>query len=335
MLSAPATPILITPTPMLPSAAAMDGTVRQLGWFVAVEGGVVDPHLGSVKTSSDGAITFLAGMSSLNLDWGPVGEVDLGYRFPAGNGVRLSYRAFDSSGHTESTGNAAFLEPTFFLGLNNGVSPGLLYGVNVSPAIRDLRTELQFNRIDLDYLSAAHAFGDTVRLAWILGARLVVLRVDAVVDDAFTLTNMANQALGLTVHQGATDLTTAGGAHAGLDACWTPGGGPMGAFGLLDAGILGGGSTQRYSVGLRTASMGAWDSGSTHGGSLIGTFNLQAGLQYDVPLWRTGTCLRVRGGYEFEMYDFTATGSGAGKHALYKRFDLTDHGLFLRAELPF
>ncbi|HZU37129.1 MAG TPA: Lpg1974 family pore-forming outer membrane protein [Gemmataceae bacterium] len=331
----PPAPVAMQPAMVSPAGPPMEVITPSGGWFVDLEGGALLPHLSHVKTSSDGNITFLSDIRSLDFDCGPAGEVDLGYRFAGGNGWRLSYRGFDSSGHADSTGDATLFEPMFFAGFNAGLDAGFPIGINVGRATRELRSEVQLSRIDLDYLSADHVFGDTVHLGWVLGARIVALRVDSRVNDTFTLSDdLLGPPVTVTLRQGARDETVAGGIHASLDGSWTPADWPIGMFGLLDAGILGGGSTQKYSVAIINDTLTNAMSGSEHGGSVVGTLNLQAGLQYTVP-FANGGWWGLRGGYEFELYDFEATGGGAGKHALYKGFDLTTHGVFLRGELGF
>jgi hypothetical protein len=314
------------------------------GWFVDLEAGAIDPRITELKTSRDGSYIFLRQVHSLDLDWSGVGEVGLGYRFAGGNGVRLSYRGFGSESHTTQTGDAAAFDPLFFVGFFAGMGPMGLPSPSISPAVRDLHARLDVNRLDLDYFSAEHILGDSFLVGWTVGARLAILHLDTQVSDRFIITEQVSptllpstlvfsNSLPIDLHQGATDTTTVAGIHAGLNGSWSPAGNGWALFGKADGGILGGGSTQRYSISMSGPAALPEESGTTHGGSLMTTLNLQAGVQYTVPLERLW--MRLSAGYQFEAYWFSAVGGGADKHALYKEIDLTDHGPFARCEIRF
>jgi hypothetical protein len=344
LVAPPERPPLKAPPDRLPIADADTSTVACGGWFLTLEAGAIAPTINHLKTSQDGSSTFLGQMHSQDLEWTAVGQIDFGYRFGCGDGIGFSFRAFGSSGEKNGGGDPTALDPPFFVGL--GDSFGLPSGTTItnSAALRELHTRFDLQRYDIDYLSAERALGSSFHASWLGGVRIVGLHLDTSVTDSFGLTaqpsaqDAANGAVPLTVpvalHQSAKMDAAAAGVHLAFQGAWAPATNGVELFGKADAGFLVGGSRQRFGVSAMTG-LGNFPEveGSTDGTILVTTANVEAGIHYTIPLERAW--LRLSVGYLFEAYWFSAAGSGASKHALFKELDLIDHGPFARCEIRY
>jgi hypothetical protein len=328
--------------PPMPADEAPD--VPCGGWFFSLEAAAVAPSLTHLKTSRDGAGTFLGQVHSQDLDWTALGEIDLGYRFGCGDGIGFSFRALSSSGDRQSVNDPLSLEPGFFVGFNAGLTAPNGFTFSTSSAARELHTRFDLQRYDIDYLSAERTYGPSFHVGWLGGARLVALHLDSSATDFFTITAQpsamaaANGALPMilpvALRQSAKMDTTAGGVHLAGYGAWAPAANGLELFGKADAGFLVGGSSQKYGVSAITGLGGFPElDGHTHGTMLVTTANLEAGISYTIPLERIW--LRLSAGYLLETYWFSATGGGASQHALFKEIDLIDHGPFARFEVRF
>ncbi len=72
---------------------------------------------------------------------------------------------------------------------------------------------------------------------------------------------------------------------------------------------------------------------STQGPGIIPTLNLQAGLNWSVPIRQTWVSLAL--GYELQGWWFIATGDHASDNALFTHIDTLTHGQFLRCEFDY
>jgi hypothetical protein len=325
-----------------------------LGWFIELEAGAISPRIDSLKTSRDGLITFVSQVRHVDLDWGAVAEIDAGYRFDFGGGIRFAWRTFSSSATTTESGADAFdLEPFMLSGLSAALAPVPGVSMAWSLASREQHTQLQVDRFDVDYISAQHALGP-FRWDWCAGLRTTILQLSTEVTDSFTLTvtetppnygiipfnappgyqppSIQTISVPLVFHQSASTTTAGFGAHLGAGGAWELGNG-LALFGRADGAVLGGVSQQHYAIAVNGRVVVPEIGADLHGGAVLEMCELRAGVQYTLPLERLW--LRLSAGYQFEAIWFRASGSGASDHALFTHIDLLDHGPFARCEMRF
>jgi hypothetical protein len=355
------TPLVLPPDggdPAVPVTPPAPYATRP-GWFVEFEAGGVGPRINHLATSRDGIESVVSQLHSIDLDWGGAGEVGFGYRFACGGGVRASWRAFGSSAQTTQGGLDAFaLEPAVLSGVVSAPLPDgvLATSYSTSPAVRELHTELEVHRFDLDYISPDWQLFDSFRLDWSAGFRTTLLHVVTQATDSFTLTqtqtvrtwqyinnpwamgydpsfSYASSSLPLTLQQRATDTTAGFGIHAGLGGTWDLGPSGLALFGRGDAGILGAVSRQEFRVSAKGPTPVPDATADLHGPGWMATGTVRAGIQYTLPM--QSVWVRVSAGYVFDALWFRATGSGARARALFTDIDVIDQGPFGRCEISF
>lgn len=159
------------------------------GWFAGVEVSLFSPRVRLEHPSQ----------VDLDLDWTASPWVYLGYRFCNGGAVRLAYRNLASDGSTSL----------------------------VIPDVgeQDLKSRLDVNRIDLDYVSREYAASTHWRLQWELGARLANRFQDEWGQDPTGSAHLASNFFGA-------------GPHAGLSAAWLFGDSGWAWFARVDGAVL-------------------------------------------------------------------------------------------------
>ncbi len=248
----------------------------------------------SVKNRLSGTITAPDGSTNTvlvpqqSLDWTVAPRFELGYRFPDEFGdLSASYRFLSSEG----TGTLA--SPIGFF---------------------DLRSRLDVNQIDLDYVSARFSPGPFWDLKWRIGARLADVYFDSRINYGIFDQQASNNFFGA-------------GPHFALEAerriGLLPG---FAAFGGIDGAVLVGRVRQHFQEG------GVQPDGTPFNFDAreqltqsVPMLTFQAGFSYTPPRLEF---LHITTGYEFEQWwNLARLGASRG--------ELTDQGVFLRAELDY
>jgi hypothetical protein len=312
------------------------------GWFAGAEFDLIAPRFATLRTTRAASdITFLGAVRSLDLDTAGAGELDLGYRWEDGNGLMLSSRGSGSTAHVVRGGQPGYgLAPTAFtrafFDQAGAQGDGAVYGFG--DGTRDLHAHVTAGRLDFDYLSAPAFLGDSFRLGWSGGLRVVGQSAELRADDSFTITrtdsaNGSQAALPVTTHQRVTNSFGGLGAHLALDGSWALGESGFALLGKVDGGLVGGGARQRASFSMSGPVSEPGATSEVRPSAVVTTLNARAGVSYTVLLSRAW--VRLSAGYQFEEWWFDAVGKPAEQEALFKRLDWLDHGAFLRGEIGF
>ena len=139
------------------------------GWFLNAEIGFAAPHIKGVQSNANALADTLPKVVFLpaaDLEWTVAPRLQFGYRLPSAFGeFAVSYRFLTTDGTDTTTG---------FDG----------------PAA--LRTRLNFNQIDLDYLSREFSLAPHWDMKWHFGLRLAELYYDSRSDEPFALAATGN-----------------------------------------------------------------------------------------------------------------------------------------------
>ena len=181
------------------------------GWFLDAEVGFAGPHIIGVQSNAGtpvGNVPDFLFVPAAGLDWTVSPSLQIGYRLPSAFGeFALSYRFLATDG--------------------NGSTAGF-----DGPAA--LRTRLNFNVIDLDYLSREFSLAPHWDMKWHIGLRLAELYYDSRADEALALA-----AAGSTMFEQRFSNSYWGiGPHAGVELQRAVVGTGLSFVGKVDAATL-------------------------------------------------------------------------------------------------
>jgi hypothetical protein len=266
----------------------------QPGLYFGLELEILAPHIRNGLNANVAATGFEPNVVALGgapLDWTGSPKFNLGYRFAEGLGsVDVSYRFVVSDG-TE-----------------------ILQGFDLDGSDAPLKSRLDMNIVDIDYVSREISLGHVCDLQWRVGARLASVFFDSQAEGFFLAQQTSNSFFGA-------------GPHVGLDLGHRLGNSEFGLFGRIDTSVPIGQVRQSFSEVFVTSD-GTVVGGATdvHQTQAVPTLGIQFGLSW-TPCWR-GRQARYTFGYAFEeWWDVGQAGSS--------RADLTTQGFFLRGEFNF
>ena len=143
------------PEPYFVNDPRLDPPAAQPGWVIDADVDAVVPHIFGVQMGFVGVGARAPDVVSLpaaGFDWAVAPRLQLGYRFPSGFGeFAVSYRGLTTNGE--------------------GTTAGL-----DGPA--DLRSQLDFHQIDVDYLTREFSLANW-GMVWHIGTRLTSLYYDS------------------------------------------------------------------------------------------------------------------------------------------------------------
>jgi hypothetical protein len=264
------------------------------GWFFGLELGLVVPHITNglnALVTVPGFQPDIVAIGGAPLDWTGSPKFDLGYRFGEGLGEAvLSYRLLATDGRA------------------------ILPGWDLDGSDAPLKTDLQMNVVDLDYVSRDIVLGGIGDLHWRAGLRLASVHFDS-------------RAEGFFLEQQASNNFFGAGPRVGLDLGRRLGNTQFGLYGRIDASVPIGRVHQSFNESFITQDGNivgaATDVNETQA---VPTLGIQLGLSW-TPGWR-GCVSRYSFGYEFE--EWWSVGEAGTSHA-----DLFSQGLFFRGEFNF
>jgi hypothetical protein len=263
------------------------------GWFSALELGLVVPDLNfhlSGPVAVNGGTTQVT-LPAASLHWTGSPRFDLGYRFDDGLGALVaSYQNVTSQG----SANIDAFDPA-----------GGAF----------IRTRLNMNVVDLDYLSTNLAFAPDWDLQWRLGVRIAAVYFDS-------------QATGMVLDESSSDNFIGAGPHFGvyvqrhLDL--VPG---LAVFGSLDGAVVIGESSTNFQVSEQLGGgSSAFGANRISGGRSVPVLTFRTGVSYAPP--QAAAWFRFAAGYEFEQW--WGLGNVGDSHA-----NLNVQGLFFRGEFRY
>jgi hypothetical protein len=274
----------------------------QPGWFADVDIAVVVPHVknGLRETVAVGSGTDNILLPTTPLDWTVSPRLEAGYRLPSGFGeFALAYRFLASEG----TGR--------FGGLDGAAA---------------LKSRVDFNVIDVDYLSRELSLGPHWDMKWRIGLRTTTVYFDTAASEPF---GVAAAGQGILDARASNHYWGMGG-HGGVDLARHLDGTGLSLVGRLDLGTVLGRVIQHFyedttTVGPdgRLVSGAARDSDA----AIVPTITFQLGVSYQPPQCQP---LRVFLGYQYDHW--WEVGRVDTTHS---RGELTDQGFLLRAELNY
>lgn len=233
-------------------------------WFAAVEVDVVKPFLKNRLTNTvdlGGGVTDRLRLANAELDWTGAPKFDLGYRLPQGfGGFLLSYQFLVSEG-ADPIANF------------DAAGPGTL------------RSRLNVNIADVDYVSHEYALGDSWDMKWKIGARFASLYFDS-------------RGQGALLEQRTSNLFFGAGPHASLDLWrWLGQSGLAGFGGIEGAGEVG--RVRQSFAEVVSAGGVPVMGGATRvaGSQWVPTIHARTGIGWSPP--RYAQTLRFLLGYEF------------------------------------
>ncbi len=273
------------------------------GWFADVETDFAKAHVKNKLTNASlhGGAPDVVSLPSAPLDWTVAPRFELGRNLPAGFGaIALSYRFVTTDG--------------------NGVAAG-----PDGPAA--LRSRLDLNIADLDYISHEFSLWPNWDMTWRFGHRYADVYFDSRADEAF-----AAAAAGSGVFERrVSDSFWGFGPHSGVDVDRCVKGTGLSFFASGDFWIDLGRIRQSFNEVTTTLGPGGLPTTEATTGSssqAVPVLNLQAGLRWrppDYPNWEFFL------GYEYEYWwnvgRFSATPDSRG--------ELSDQGVVLRAAFNF
>jgi hypothetical protein len=261
------------------------------GFFAGIETDLIGVHIknrlvGTV-TFSDGS-TDTAHLTPAELDWTLSPRFNFGYRFSDDLGMAMvTYRFIATDGY-------AILSPFDQGGDGN------------------LKSRLDVQVVDLDYVSHNHQFWSAFDMHWWAGVRLGSVFFD-------------NRAIGQVADVEQSDYFFGAGPHLGGDLWWRLGAG-FGLYGKLDTSFPIGDVRQRFRESFLDSTSGSVIEGlgSVRTTKAIPTLEMQAGVGWN-PI---GDRLRVLVGYQFEQWWLIGDVDQS-------RAQLTSQGVFFRGEFSF
>ncbi len=262
------------------------------GFIGALEIGLVSPDIsGSLVGPVSGGVNKTIGLPFADLDWTGSPRLFLGYRFAHEAGAFLaSYQSVVSEGTL-------------------AISPWDSQGAGF------LETRLNFNKIDLDYVSPDMALAPLWDFRWDAGVRIAAIYYDSQITGGQLSQSASNNFVGAGPHIG---------FHVSRTLHRTRG---LSLFGKVDGAVVFGGDTQSFEE------IGRLPGGGSIGGASRATetqsvpvFGLLLGLTYQPPQNRDW--FRFSFGYQYEQW-WGVGGAGASEG------DLSVQGLFFRGEFQF
>jgi major outer membrane protein len=289
-------PAPVMPPPYNPyPAPVLEQPIRaEPGWYFGAELDILGPHISNRLNANVAATGFepnLVAIGGAPLDWTGSPKFDLGYRFADGLGaVELSYRFIVTDGNV------------------------LLLGWDLDGSDAPMRSRLDMNLIDLDYVSRDISLARICDLRWRAGVRLASIYFDSQAEGFFIEQQVSNDFFGA-------------GPHVGLDLWRRLGDTQLSLFGRVDSSVPIGQIHQSFSETFitqdGTLAGGATDIKETQA---VPTLGIQFGLAW-TPVWH-GCISRYTLGYAFEQW--WAVGDVGNSRA-----NITTQGLFFRGEFNF
>jgi hypothetical protein len=274
------------------------------GWFANAEVGIVAP---AVKDRPLGMVVANGMLDTVqlpiaDLDYTIAPRLEFGYRLPSGFGAfALAYRFMVSEGVGTTVGNDA-------------------------PAY--LKSRLDLNQLDVDYLSSEFSLLPCCEMRWRVGIRLVHVYFDSHVVEPF---DPAAAGSGV-FEQRMSNLFRGIGPHAGLELGYQIKGTGLSVIGKLDATTILGRLQQDFfeRSTILDPTTGNLLSGETHNyvSQDVPMVNVQMGLGWNPS---PSACVRLFLGYEYETW----WNVGRNSSVPNSRGDLIDHGVVLRGEINF
>jgi hypothetical protein len=261
------------------------------GWFAGVDIALVAPHVKNALVAPvtvPGIGTADVHVGGAELDWTGSPSVSVGYRLAQGCGEFVATYRFLVS---EGTDTIPDFDP---LGAAN------------------LRSRLNLNVLDLDYVSREYSLGPWWDLNWRAGIRFAAFYYDS-------------RALGLVMGERVSDNFIGAGPHLGFEVARhleIPG---LSVFAGLDGAGLIGHLHQAYEVTFTDGvnSIGGATNQSTT--QFVPVLRFEVGLNWAPP---GNDCYHFSVGYQFEQWWYLGQLNDA-------RAQLTDQGVFFRTEFNF
>jgi hypothetical protein len=266
------------------------------GWFTNLEVGVVGPH---VKNQLNSPVNTMSGPKILEvptapLEWTGSPRIGVGYQLADNMGrVLLTYTSVVSQG----TGSIANFDA---------------FGAGF------LRSRLNMNVIDLDYVSNPLSFCPQWTVDWAVGVRLATLYFDS-------------QAVGGLLGQRVANNFIGAGPHGWVDLRYSlpevPG---LSLLGRIGGSVLIGDINQSFEETVRSTSGVPLFGGATrvNEAQAVPELNVRFGVEYVPPV--RGRWMRFSFGYEFDYW------WNVGNVNLdTSREDISWQGLFFRGEFSF
>jgi len=271
------------------------------GLFATVETGYfashVKNHLANFVSIGAGPPAFVQ-LPSATLDWTVTPRFEVGYRLPSGFGeFVMGYRFLVTEGS------------------------GSIFGPD---GIAALKSRLDVNVFDWDYASREYSLWPHCDMKWRLGVRLSYVYFDSRADEPFGLA-----AAGTGVFERRVSNSFVGvGPHSGLELSRRMEGTGLAFTSKLDLGTHLGRIRQGFfeeSTTLNAAGQPLTGETRNSGSQAVPTLNVQAGVSWQPPACPAAHFFL---GYQYERW--WTLGQLADSAA-----ELTDQGIFLRAEFNF
>jgi hypothetical protein len=285
----PLPPPPASPFPVGDPGSGLCNAVNPNPWFFDVEldfiGPTVKNHLRANVTRTDGSMTTVS-VAKTDLDWTVMPRLEIGYRLPDNSGAfAFGYRFLVSEG----TGG-------------DGHGGGL-------------RSRIDLNVFDFDYISPTREFYPRWDLTWRVGARLATSFYDA--RDLFA------DGTG----QRASNYFVGAGPHGGVEIDrrlpLVPG---LSVVGRIDGSVLIGEIDQRYVDTIGGIDDAVLATQRLHRKTqTVEVLMLEAGVRYVPPGME---CLSFSAGYQVERWFDVGHSGGAN-------LETTTQGLFLRGQIDF
>jgi hypothetical protein len=285
----------------------------QPGWFTDVQLAILKPHLrndltGAVVVGTNGSNNALTGappgadtvaLDAARLNWTVSPRFEVGYRLPSGFGeVALAYRFLSSEGTSRTMG---------------------------TDTTALLKSRLNMNQLDLDYVSREWSLWPHWEMKWRVGLRLASVYFDSRADEPFD----AAAAGSMVFEQRDSDSWRGAGPHAGVELSRKlDGAGQWSAFVRADfATMLGRQRQGFFEVSTNTGPDGQPLTGATRvsGSQDVPIVHIEAGLT-----WQPYRELFVFLGYQFEQWWDVGRLNLEGSHGYFY-----DQGLVVQAQFNF
>jgi hypothetical protein len=190
---------------------------------------------------------------------------------------------------------------------------GTLPNFDIDGSSGFLKSRLDMNVVDFDFARRTDGLGAYWDLKWKAGVRWASVIYDSQADGPFSSQYVKNDFLGA-------------GPHAGFDV-WRrfPAAPGLELFARLESAAVIGSIRQRFEESVAVNDLFVGGLTEVRHTQVAPVVNVQTGLSWTPPGFRH---MRFSGGYEFESWWYLG-------HAGDSRGDLTDQGVFLRAEFQY
>ncbi len=237
-----------------------------------------------------------------HLSWTVIPRIEVGYRLPSGFGeLALAYRGLSSSGNTQLQ----------------------------SDQTANLHSHLDFNILDLDYVSREWSLGPNCRMDWRIGARLVYIYLDSQANQPFDAVTAAGSGI---LSQRVTTWHNGFGPHCGLElSSQLPYPGLMLVANCDLAGTIGRIKQGFYETAVDVTGLpvsgSAFRSSSQPLANVIG----RAGLAWCPPDW---AMLQLFAGFEYDYWwEVGRLGALGIENLVNPNATMWNRGIFLRAQV--